>query len=521
MIRRTLLTVVAVAGLTLPLTAQSFPVEDPVLKRIWSIGMDSSESYRLAQALLDSVGPRLTASPGHRAGNEWLVSKYKSWGIAAQNEQYGTWRMWRRGPTHLDLVSPRVRTLEATMLAWSVGTKGKAEGKVILLPDVADGEAFKRWLPNAKGTFVLVSYPQPTCRPDSSLKQFALPATFERMTKDRQEGRDAWQKRVERTGLRADLLYAALAEAGARGVLTSLWSQGWGVNKIFGTRVSKAPVVDVSCEDYGLLFRLAENNQGPVVRLEAEAEHLGEGPVFNTIAEIQGSEKPDEYVMLSAHFDSWDGGSGATDNGTGTITMLEAARILSRAYPRPRRTIVIGHWGGEEQGLNGSRAWAKDHPQVVERLQALFNQDNGTGRVENISMQGLVGAAPAFSAWFAKVPTELTSNIKLNIPGLPAGGGTDNAAFVCYGAPGFNLSSLNWEYGMYTWHTNRDTFDKVIFDEIKSNATLTAMLVYLAAEDPGFTGRDRRIMPLSRTSGEQMQWPNCNAPARTSAESQR
>ena len=186
-----------------------------------------------------------------------------------------------------------------------------------------------------------------------------------------------------------DALASALADAGAAGVVTSLWSQGWGVDKIFGTRATKAPVVDVSCEDYGLLFRLAERKQSPVVRLEAQSEALGEQPVFNTIAEIRGSEKPDEYVMLSAHFDSWDGASGATDNGTGTITMLEAARLLSIAYPKPKRTIIIGHWSGEEQGLNGSRAWAADHPEVVQHLQALFNQDNGTGRIQTISTQGL------------------------------------------------------------------------------------------------------------------------------------
>ncbi len=188
---------------------------------------------------------------------------------------------------------------------------------------------------------------------------------------------------------------SALADAGAAGVVTSLWSQGWGVDKIFGTRATKAPVVDVSCEDYGLLFRLADRKQSPVVRLETQSEALGEQPVFNTIAEIRGTEKPDEYVMLSAHFDSWDGASGATDNGTGTITMLEAARLLSIAYPKPKRTIIIGHWSGEEQGLNGSRAWAADHPEVVQHLQALFNQDNGTGRIQTISTQGLTGAGRA------------------------------------------------------------------------------------------------------------------------------
>ena len=135
-----------------------------------------------------------------------------------------------------------------------------------------------------------------------------------------------------------------------------------------------------------------------MLRVAAEGKDLGEVPVHNTIAVIPGSEKPNEYVMLSAHFDSWDGSSGATDNGTGTIVMLEAMRILKQAYPNPKRTIIVGHWAGEEQGLNGSRAFMADHPEIVEGMQALFNQDNGTWRVETLEGERLrrllAGEAP-------------------------------------------------------------------------------------------------------------------------------
>jgi Zn-dependent M28 family amino/carboxypeptidase len=241
-------------------------------------------------------------------------------------------------------------------------------------------------------------------------------------------------------------------------------------------------------------------------------------PVFNTIATIPGTEKPDEYVMLSAHFDSWDGSSGATDNATGTITMLEAMRILREAYPRPKRTILVGHWGGEEQGLNGSRAFFADHPEIIRGLQVLLNQDNGTGRVTNISMSGFVNAGGHFGRWLARVPTEITRHIDLNAPGNPPGGGSDMAAAVCHGAPGISLSSISWDYGTYTWHTNRDTFDKIMFDEIRNNATLTAMLAYLASEDADMIPRERRVMPVGR-NGQQMEWPSCPNPARASAES--
>jgi Zn-dependent M28 family amino/carboxypeptidase len=189
--------------------------------------------------------------------------------------------------------------------------------------------------------------------------------------------------------------------------------------------------------------------------------------------------------------------------------MLEAMRLIRLAYPQPKRTILVGHWSGEEQGLNGSRAFAADHPEVVEGLQALFNQDNGTGRVTRISMQGLTGAGAHFGRWFARLPTDLTRPISLVIPGTPGGGGSDYASFVCAGAPAFSLSSLSWEYGTYTWHTNRDTFDKVVLDELKNNAILTAMLAYLASEDDERVPRARRVLPVSRRTGNQMTWPTC------------
>jgi Zn-dependent M28 family amino/carboxypeptidase len=220
-------------------------------------------------------------------------------------------------------------------------------------------------------------------------------------------------------------------------------------------------------------------------------------------------------VILSAHFDSWDGGSGATDNGTGTVTMMEAMRILKAAYPNPKRTILVGHWNSEEQGLNGSRAFVADHPEIVDNVQAVFNQDNGTGRVANISMQGFSGAAPYFATWFAKIPQEITGDIELRIPGTPGGGGSDYASFVCADAPAFGLSSLSWDYGTYTWHTNRDTFDKLVMDDVKNNATLTAMLAYLASEDQDRLPRDKAILPLNPRTGQQMTWPVCRDGARS------
>ena len=527
--RRALTIAVLVLLAARGVSAQAFASDDPVLRRMWQLGMDSSQTYSLAQALLDSVGPRLTGTPGQRAANEWIIGKYRQWGINARAEQYGTWMGWRRGITHVDLIQPRVRSLEAIMLAWSPGTPRGApvEAQVAVLPDVRSTAQFDAWLPQVRGKFVMVSFAQPTCRPTDNWREFAPDtATVNEMLRDRATAQRAWGERVRLAtgdstlGLANRNLHAKLAAAGARGLFTHLWSNGWGVDKIFNARPGQSiPSIDLSCEDYGLVFRLAENGQSPVVRVQADAQFLGEVPVFNVIGEIRGSEKPNEYVMLSAHFDSWDGGSGATDNGTGTITMLEAMRILKLAYPNPKRTILVGHWSGEEQGLIGSRAWAADHPEVVQGMQALFNQDNGTGRVVNISASGLIDATGSLASWLSRVPRDITRHVNFGFVGGPSGGGSDNASFICYGAPAFSLGSISWDYGTYTWHTNRDTFDKVVFSELRNNATLTAMLAYLASEDSETVSRTRANVFNFR--GQPGQWPACQVPPRKSSDWQR
>ena len=177
--------------------------------------------------------------------------------------------------------------------------------------------------------------------------------------------------------------------------------------------------MDIALEDYGLLYRLTESGIKPKISVRADSKELGIVPTFNTIAEIKGTEKPDEYVMLSAHFDSWDGATGATDNGTGTLVMMEAMRILKKIYPNPKRTILVGHWGSEEQGLNGSRAFVEDHPEIVNNIQVLFNQDNGTGRVVNLAGQGYLHSYDYLGRWLAKIPANIKDQIETRFPDLP------------------------------------------------------------------------------------------------------
>jgi carboxypeptidase Q len=509
-------------GLVAAADAQTFSAPDPVLEAIWKEGTERSDLQRLAQVLMDSIGPRLNATPLHRAGGDWLTTTYESWGIESRTEQYGTWRGWQRGISHIDLLEPRVRSLEGMLLAWTPGTDGPVTGGVIAFPSVRSQTEFEAWLPQVDGHYVAISFPQPTCRTDDNWEQWATADSFERMRQERTAAVQAWNTSLASAGLSMADLQRRLEDAGALGILTSNWPNAWGTNRIFNGFTERVPVLDLGCEDYGLVVRLAQNGQNPMLRVNAEAEWLGEVPAFNVVAKIPGTALPDEYVMLSAHFDTWDGGSGATDNGTGTVTMLEAMRILRAVYPNPRRTILVAHWGGEEQGLNGSRAYVEDHPDVVEGLQALFNQDNGTGRVVDVSMQGFTRAGEHFARWLALVPQEITQHIRLEVPGTPATGGTDHASFVCAGAPAFNLSALSWNYSPYTWHTHRDTYDKIVFDDLQNNALLVAMLAYLASEDPERVSREQRAqMPRHPVTGQPGRWPPCLTPARSWGESPR
>jgi carboxypeptidase Q len=498
-----------------PMVGPTFPTDDPVVKNIWAEAMDSSQLVTLAHELFDVIGPRLVGSPQMIKANNWALAHYQKWGIDAKNEEYGKWRGWERGTSHIDLLQPRVRSLEGMMLAWSPATKkGGVTAGLIILADVPDSLAFQKWLPWVKGKFVLVSEPQPTGRPDNDWEEFGTKQSFDSLKALRTRMTDAWRQRIRNTGFRPDTLAAVLEQAGAAGVLSSQWSMGWGTFRIFGTNTKKIPVVAVSLEDYNLLYRLVEYGDNPIVRVETESKFLDPAPTFNTIATIRGSEKPDEYVILSAHLDSWDGSSGATDNGTGTLTMMETMRILKKYYPNPKRTIIVGHWCSEEQGLNGSRAFVKDHPDIVEKIQAAFNQDNGTGRIVSIGAQGFVDAGEHLARWLSRAPDQVTRDLRLGLPGIPFGGGSDHAPFVAAGAPAFGLGSNSWDYFSYTWHTNRDTYDKLVFDDLKNNVVLTACLVYEACEDPQFVPRERRVMPIDPRTGKPRPWPEPRDPER-------
>ena len=521
---------------TVALEAQTFPTDDPVIQEMWKEGMEEgSQAYNLAQVLMDSIGPRLTGTSGYVQAAEWLESLYNAWGVDVERHEYGTWRGWERGITHVDLLEPRVRTLNATMMAWSPGTEGVVEAEVLALPELSSEADLEAWLPQVAGKVVAISFPEPSCRAPESWEGQATQVSYQRFLQERETAERSWTQSLllaagmDRGGARgAEAVVARrLEDAGAVAVLRALWSDGWGADKIFDASTERVATIHLSCEDYGLVARLALNDQSPTVRIDAQAEFTGSVPAFNVVATMPGSELPDEYVLLGAHLDSWDGASGATDNGTGTIMMLEAARILKTAYPNPRRTIVIGHWDAEERGLIGSNNFQADHPEVMDGLQSAFNQDNGTWRVDYIRMMGFTDAGSHFARWFSAIPPEITQHIELDIPGLPESGGSDHMSFLCVPAPSFRFQSNYPDYRQYTWHTGIDTFDKIVFDDLRNNATLAAMVAYMASEDSERVSRETVTLPNAPLAGPMRvsrrtqnfpsigQWPQCRIPRRS------
>lgn len=504
-----------------PIPPDSFPAyvrrtapSNPVIARIWDEGMMRSQAATLAQVLLDSIGSRLTGSPNMDRAQDWLLATYAKWGVPARKEKYGTWDSWKRGAAFAELTAPRSKVLDATMLSWSGNTNSQwVEGNVIPIAAYRSYAEFEAWLGTVKGKIVLASAPRFSCRMPDQIAQFSTPQTFESLNNSQASITATYAGLTQRV----DSFYYRVQQAGALAVFENNWANYPGIERIFGSpRNNALPTFDIGCEDYSMLFRLASMNQGPKVRLMAESESLGERPVFNVVGEIKGATKPNEYVILSAHFDSWEGHSGATDNGTGSLTMLEAMRILKTVYPKPARTILVGHWSGEEQGIIGSGSFAEDHPEIVSGLQFAFNQDNGTGRIVSMGPSVLPENGPRLAKYLSEIPSDITQWIRLQPPAAYSAG-SDHVSWLCRGAPALNLNALSWDYSYTTWHTNKDSFDKVVLDDLKNNATLAAMLAYLASEDPE---RSSRVLmsPMPNVPGTQTPQvvPRCDPPLRSS-----
>src|SRR5690606_36879734 len=257
---------------------------EPIVEKIIAEVNNNSQIEQLAFELLDVVGPRLVGTSGMSNANQWALKKFESWGIPGRNQQFGEWEGWERGVSHIDMVYPRIKTLAGTQLAWSPSTKGKTiEGEVIALPEIKDSLDFQRWLPSVKGKYVMISMPQPTGRPDHDWEKYGTKESIAKMNKERDSLSIVWANKIRATGYNVNSIPGILENAGAVGILTSNWSREFGANKIFGARSKKVPTLDISLEDYGILYRLAQNGVKPKIAVNTASKSLGPVPSFNTI----------------------------------------------------------------------------------------------------------------------------------------------------------------------------------------------------------------------------------------------
>jgi hypothetical protein len=231
--------------------AQRLATDDPVLQRIWDVGMNDSQLEPLAQVLLDEIGPRLTASPGMERAQAWAVETMRGWGIEARLEEYGTWEGWNRGVSHIDLVSPRVRSLEGRILAWSPGTGGRpVEGGVTYPPEMTSPADWGAFLGTVSGKWVMLSYPEPTCRADEQWAEFAMEGSAERMAEERELGEERWSRSLAATGStdsRQRDLHRQVQEAGAAGIITSQWPGSFGTTRVFNAYNRDTPTFELGC----------------------------------------------------------------------------------------------------------------------------------------------------------------------------------------------------------------------------------------------------------------------------------
>ncbi len=480
--------------------------DSDTIRRILEEGRDRSQVMEHIRYLTKEIGPRLTGSSNVRRANEWCRAMYTLWGLEnARLEQWGTIPVgFDRGPStgKLLLMSIKknddgtesmdvstLRDLQFATPAWTTGTEGPVRGKVIKEP--RDAEEFEAVKADAKGAWVLLDPPK-----GQGGRRGIRGRTGDLITRIK----EARKKVAEGGTLDDTALLERLALEGVAGFMSTsrderVWTgaaPGW--RSLDPDNVPADITITIRGSDYDAInSRLYD---GDPVQIEFDLKHTlvrGPVPVFNTIAEIRGSELPDEYVIVSAHLDSWDGpgSEGCTDNGTGSATVLEAARILKAAGARPRRTILFANWTGEEQGLLGSREFVKQNKDRMDRVSACFVDDGGTnyegGLAVATQMVPMLAAATApINNWFFSETDSKFLNVNIRDNGAKIGthGSSDHASFNAVGVPGFFWDETGRaDYG-YGWHTQNDKLELAIPEYLAQSATCMAVTAYnLACAD--------------------------------------
>ena len=501
--RKVFLLPILCAGLlaagALGLAAQSSePVDLDAITRIKEEGFDRSQVMDIAWWLTEVHGPRLTNSPQTRAAGAWAVKKASEWGLTnAKLEPWGEFgRGWSNERTVLHVVKPSPWPVIAYARAWTPGTNGAVTAEAIVAPLVSEAD-FDKFRGKLQGKVVLFQAPLPVAPLFDPPARRLTPENLENMESQPvgpppgggrggpgAPGPGAQFPAKRNAFLMAEGVVAILEPGSGRG------DSGSVLVAAGGSRHPKDPPVPsqlaVATEHYNRIARLL--NRGQTVTLDIDVRstfHDADLTMFNVIAEIPGTDRADEVVMLGAHFDSWHGGTGSVDNASGSAVMMEAMRILKQSGVRLRRTVRMALWTGEEQGLLGSRAYVRNHfadPADMKlkpahaKLVAYYNMDNGTGQYRGVYLQGNEAVAPIFRAWMA--PFENLGMTHLTIRNT---GGTDHLSFNAVGLPGFQFIQDPVQYSSRTHHSSLDVYDQLIASDLMKNAVITAAFVYHTA----------------------------------------
>ncbi len=485
-------------------------VDTDMMNKIRNEGLNNSKVMDIAFQLTDVSGPRLTKSPGYDRAANWAITELKKWGLEnASLEPWGEFgKSWELQKSYVAMTAPYYRPLIAFPKTWTKGTNGLQNAEVLLIT-AKDSVELEQYRGKLKGKILIMN------RTDTLKQTFKADAgryTDEELDKmanakpqqPRQQGggdtaemrrrREQFQRSqgpaqlVNKLKEMADKEGAvAVLSTSPRGHDGTLFVQGGGAYA--ATSPDNFLDIMVAFEDYMTICRLAK--AGIPVKIETEVKtslSARDTKGYNVIAEIKGTDPSlkEEVVMLGGHLDSWQGATGATDNAAGCSVMMEAIRILKTLGIKPRRTIRIALWNGEEQGLLGSRGYVKNHfadPATMElkpehaKFSSYFNIDNGTGKVRGIYLQGNDKVKDIFAQWLQPFNDLGAKTITISNTG-----GTDHQSFDAVGLPGFQFIQDEIEYDTRTHHTNMDSYDHLIADDLKQIATIVAAFVYNTAQ---------------------------------------
>ena len=454
----------------LPLAAQEASQDKSLLESNRQILIeiaDHSEQMENLRYLTDEIGARLTGTDALKRANEWTAERFRAYGLSGVRlEGWAIAHAWKRGAARARVVAPSIQALAAEAAGWSPDTPSTVRGRLVHVParKMEELEAYRGKLQNS---IVITTEPNPRQRIE------------ERPLQPREPKPEPDYEALRRFAAERDAFFR---EEGVLGVLRDS-DKSFGLFQMSAAgrdfQPAPLPTAYLSPESYDLLWRLLQSEKNVELELALEGNAFSDGPVevYNTVAELPGSEKPEEIVILGAHLDSWDLATGATDNGTGVSAVLEAARALAKLGLRPKRTIRFVLFSGEEQGLHGSRAYVEAHQDELERISAVLVHDTGTGRVETLALQGNSQVYEIIKEALAP----FRQMIGLKELSLQSIRGSDHHSFNRRGVPGFFCSQERATYGQ-THHSQADTFDKIVRDDVINGAQVLAVFAYNIAQ---------------------------------------